>query len=229
MSEEYCAEQVRLYDYDSYAQILCAPRSARMALWAVYAFRVELSRIRSLVREPMMGLIRIVWWREAIAKLYQGETLRQEVLQALAPVITAYQLPESAFQALVDAYEADLETPAFDSIDELWQHGEQMVLPLLTLANKILGAGVPDTALARLARHDFASRYLAWDQRFIPYEKELREALDQKSPSVGPVFFRLIPVMVARRLVDRGGNRDFLLPFALWIAALKPGRWFTSD
>jgi phytoene synthase len=43
---------------------LFAPAPRRVLLFALYAFNAEVARIAETVREPMLGAIRLEWWRE---------------------------------------------------------------------------------------------------------------------------------------------------------------------
>ncbi|HTV90379.1 MAG TPA: squalene/phytoene synthase family protein, partial [Stellaceae bacterium] len=60
------AALVRRHDRDRYQTALLAPAEKREALFALYAFNYEIARVRETVREPMLGQIRLQWWREAI-------------------------------------------------------------------------------------------------------------------------------------------------------------------
>ena len=63
---EHCGRLVREFDRERYLATLFAPASYRDALFALYAFNVEISRVRDLAREAMPGEIRLQWWREIL-------------------------------------------------------------------------------------------------------------------------------------------------------------------
>ncbi len=75
-----CARLLRRYDYDRFLTGLFAPAGRREALYAVYAFNLEIARTREAVSEPMLGQIRLQWWREAIEEIYAGRVRRHEVV-----------------------------------------------------------------------------------------------------------------------------------------------------
>ena len=56
---EHCAALVREVDRDRYLATLFAPAEHRDALYALYAFNVEIARVRELAREPLPGEIRL--------------------------------------------------------------------------------------------------------------------------------------------------------------------------
>ena len=61
----YCENLVREADKDRYLASLFAPADRRPQLHALYAFNIEVARVRELAREPMAGEVRLQWWREA--------------------------------------------------------------------------------------------------------------------------------------------------------------------
>ena len=66
-SAAFCAELVRSHDFARYAATLFVPSEQRRALLAVYAFNVEISRVREQVSQPLPGEIRLQWWTDMLA------------------------------------------------------------------------------------------------------------------------------------------------------------------
>ena len=100
----------RAADYDRYLSALFAPTDRREALFALIAFNHEIARIPEAVSEPMLGRIRLQWWREVLEAVYAGEPARRhEVAVPLAEAINRCGLDRSPFDELLDAREADLE------------------------------------------------------------------------------------------------------------------------
>ena len=60
---------VRAADRDRYISALLAPADRRLDLMTLYAFDAELARIATTVSEPLLGEIRLQWWRDALAPL----------------------------------------------------------------------------------------------------------------------------------------------------------------
>src|SRR5215471_3773052 len=111
----YCLDQVRRFDRDRYLTALFAAPPARSDLMALYAFNLEVAKTRETVREPMMGLMRLQWWRDSIAEIYAGGERRHQVVQPLASAIRRHALDRTLFDRLIDTREADLsETPPAD-------------------------------------------------------------------------------------------------------------------
>ena len=89
----HCEELVRVADQDRFLASLFAPAEHRGALFALYAFNVEVSRVREAVREPLAGEIRLQWWRDVLAGEGRGEVAANPVAAALAATIARYRLP----------------------------------------------------------------------------------------------------------------------------------------
>src|SRR5262249_9951086 len=93
----YCENLVRAGDKDRWLASLFAPAERRTHLHALYAFNLEVARVRELAREPMAGEIRLQWWREVIAGTRPGEAAANPVAAALVETIARCGLPAQAF------------------------------------------------------------------------------------------------------------------------------------
>lgn len=81
---EHCAGLVRARDPDRYLATLYAPRDKRPALFALHALDLELLDVALGTSEPMIGQIRLAWWRERLAELDGQAVPAQPVLKALS-------------------------------------------------------------------------------------------------------------------------------------------------
>ncbi len=96
-------EIVRRTDPDRFLATLFAPAGKREALWTLYAFNHELARARETVREPMMALIRLQWWREVV----EGQRKRHEVADPLRQALEEGALRRADLEALIEGREAE--------------------------------------------------------------------------------------------------------------------------
>ncbi len=103
--DETLAALVRRHDPDRFLTALFAPPERRDALLALYAFNHELARAREVASEPMLALIRLQWWREAV----EGAARRHAVAAPLAAAIDAGMLQRADLHALIDAREVEAE------------------------------------------------------------------------------------------------------------------------
>jgi len=118
---QYCLETVRDRDHDRWLTLQFAAPGDRPALAALYAFNHEVAKTRESVSEPMLGQIRLEWWRESLEGLAAGQPRQHPVVEALDRIHRdgAHSLPLEGMRALIDARETDLldSAPAdFDSL-----------------------------------------------------------------------------------------------------------------
>lgn len=90
-------------DRDRSWSTLFAPSGAQDGLIALYAFNSELDHISAVVSEPMVGQIRLQWWRDAIELAAPGRKTGNPIADALARAIETYGLPKDSLMAMVDA------------------------------------------------------------------------------------------------------------------------------
>ena len=103
-----CESLVRAADKDRWLASLFAPDEPRAHLMALYAFNIEVARIREAVSEPGIGEIRLQWWADAIEAIYAGNTPDHPVAQALAAAIAHGNLDQTSFLNLIEARRFDL-------------------------------------------------------------------------------------------------------------------------
>jgi phytoene synthase len=136
---EHCAALVRAHDRDRYLATLFAPADRRGALNALFAFAVEIDRVRDVAREPMPGEIRLQWWREVLEGARDGEAAAHPVAAALKAAVAQHGLDASRLVAFIDAATFDLYDEPFKTLDELDNHAVLTDGVLLAAAAKIIG------------------------------------------------------------------------------------------
>ena len=138
---EHCAALVREADRDRYLATLFAPAAHRDALFSLYAFNVEISRVRDLAREPMPGEIRLQWWREILAGEREGEAAAHPVAAALRATLTRYGFVATPLLELIDAHTFDLYDAPMATMDDLELYAIRTQSPLFAMAAGILRSG----------------------------------------------------------------------------------------
>jgi phytoene synthase len=113
-SLSHCAALVREHDPDRYLATLFAPAEAREALFILYAFDHEIARVRRVISEPMAGLVRLQWWREALAPSAAGTPPAHPVVTALHERRSRFAPLRQRLEAAIEAREQELspEPPA---------------------------------------------------------------------------------------------------------------------
>jgi phytoene synthase len=137
---------VRRADPDRYLSALFAPADRRPLLMALYAFNVEVARVADTVREPMMGEIRIEWWRETLAGARQGMARNHDVARALADLVAQVDLPQDRFEAMLTARAFDSTAEAFPGRAALEAYCDATSGNLMRLAIRVLGGEAESAA-----------------------------------------------------------------------------------
>jgi phytoene synthase len=133
-----CAATVRRFDPDRYFSALVAPAEKRPFLLALYALNHELARVAESVREPMLGQIRLQWWREALAEAREGSPRRHDVVEAMAAVYSTFDLPPELVDTMIDARMFDISDDDFPDDAALENYLDGTSGTLMRLAARIL-------------------------------------------------------------------------------------------
>lgn len=147
---QHCAALVHEADRDRYLATLFAPAEHRDGLHALYAFNIEISRMRDLAREPLPGEIRLQWWREAISGERAEEAAAHPVVAALRETLQRYGIPAARLAALIDAHEFDLYDEPMPTVADLEIYAIKAQSTVFAVAGEILGARGPASDLVTL-------------------------------------------------------------------------------
>lgn len=224
---EYCANLVREGDRDRYLATLFAPAQHRDALLSLYAFNVEIARVRDLAREPMPGEIRLQWWREALAGERDSEAAAHPVAGALRATLERYGLSADPLQALLDAHTFDLYDEPMASLRDFDAYADKTRAALFNMAAAILGGLTPETqAVGRHAGIAYAVAgvlaslplHVARRQLYVP-----QELLGRHGVTPEAVFAREDSGGLRAALADlRGHARERLKEARRVLAGLPP-------
>jgi phytoene synthase len=148
----YCEALVREADKDRFLAALFAPAAQRGALHALYAFNIEIARVRESIHEPLAGEIRLQWWTDALAGKAAGDAQANPVAAALLAAVVRYGLPIELLTGLVAARRFDLYDDPMRTLAEFNDYARATSSTLVELAARIL-AGGEMPALGPLAFH----------------------------------------------------------------------------
>jgi NADH dehydrogenase [ubiquinone] 1 alpha subcomplex assembly factor 6 len=176
------AALVRRHDRDRYQTALFAPAACREALFALYAFNYEIARVRESVTQPMLGQIRLQWWRENIAAAFEGGPIRHHpVAEALTTVIRGLRLSRGHFDRLIDGRETDLADEPPATLAALEDYAEATSARLVYLALEVLGVHDPPASDAGL--HVGIAYSLAGLLRAMPFRSRQIIPTDIRTPN----------------------------------------------
>lgn len=234
-----CLQAVQRYDYERYLTTLFAPPRCRPALWALYAFNLEIAKTREVTTQATVGLIRLQWWRDAIQRMFDGKTDKHDVIQRLDTALrNGVEWHIIDFQILLEGRERDLyDDPMTES--DFWEYCLETSAPLLRLALKACGEADDDAVIEHTAQAYAAvgllrasSVHAAQGRQIVPSTdiKELAARIENKL-SVRPrsktiSLYRRLTRIHLRALARVGYDptaarfvqQDLLLPFKLWLA-----------
>ncbi|MBA4788681.1 MAG: squalene/phytoene synthase family protein [Rhizobiales bacterium] len=148
----HCAQVIRAHDRDRFLASLFAPPAVRRHLSALYAFNLEVARVREVVREPLPGEMRLQWWRDLIEGLGRGEVSGHPVASALMDTLAATDLPRPALLNLLEARTFDLYDDPMPSLNDLEGYAGETASVLIQLSAGLL-LGRQDAGLATASGH----------------------------------------------------------------------------
>lgn len=151
-NEDYIRDELQNVDSDRYLISLFAPKRRREALWALFLFNHEISKTRFVVTETQLGQIRLQWWRDELAKLYNGKGAPENpILQGLEIAIRDFSLPKALFDNLLFAREFDLEDVTPQGLEGLINYADLTTTPLTKLALQIAGDDPAEETIQKIS------------------------------------------------------------------------------
>lgn len=131
---------VRRVDEDRWLASRFTTPDRRADLMAFYALNHEIALTAERVSEAGIGDIRLAWWREAVAEIYAGGSVRAHpALTAYAQLARDIELPREPLDALIEARGKDLEPAPFADWAELDAYLDATAGNVMRLALAICG------------------------------------------------------------------------------------------
>jgi phytoene synthase len=193
-------------DSDRLVALGYVPGAVRPAMAALFALDERLGGIVARAREPTIGLMRLVWWRDALDRLDRAAPPAEPLLAALAESGMA----GAALAAMTAGWEALLDDPDLGDAT-VATHAQQRGGRLFTLAGDLLGAAPTDVsrlapagagwALADLARH------LDRPERAAAIRDAARTMLAPAMATRWPRRLRPLGQLAALAMADARGTR----------------------
>ncbi len=148
---DFCAQLVRGHDFARYASTLFVPAAQRRALIAIYAFNVEISRVREQVSQPLPGEMRLQWWTD----------------------MRSWRLPVERLSRLIDEHQFDLYNDPMPTKAALEGYINDTSSALFSLAARI--AGRQSDEIEHLARHAGLAQGIAQVMAALPRDASRRQ------------------------------------------------------
>lgn len=225
----YCETLLRRDDLDRWLASLFAPLAKRPHIHALYAFSLEIARVREIVSEPLLGEIRFQWWRDALEAEDGADVGANPVAAALVDTIARFGLPKQALFELIDARVFDLYDDPMETVEQLEGYARATASNLFRLVSLILDPDEPAEGLG-VAEHGGVAyaltgllRALPWHcargQAYVPLDILNKHGVDRSDLAAGlgsPGTLAAIADVrcLARRHLDLFGTKLFGLPDA---------------
>lgn len=155
-------DEAQKLDPDRALALAFAQPADRPALAALVLFNAELARIPEVVREPIAGMIRYQWWRDAIERAARGDGGALHPL--LPPLVDALaadnagpgRLRSAPLMALIEAREAELDRLQPADLDALETYAAATSGRLHALMAEVAGGDAPTIEAARRVGSGYA-------------------------------------------------------------------------
>jgi phytoene synthase len=105
---DYCRAKTVASGSSFYYSFRFLSPERRRAIIAFYAFCREVDDIADECHDANLARVKLAWWRDEIARLYAGKP-EHPVTQALAEAIKPFNLPQDAFEQIIDGMEMDVD------------------------------------------------------------------------------------------------------------------------
>ena len=219
MDEELLRQELRGLDGDLYLCHLFAPPAKRGALLTLYHLYADIARIPASVSDPMVGAIRLQWWRDLFDTVANGDAHGTPIGEALL----THKLDKQAVLPLIDGREAALPEGTRSS-DDLEKEAKTVGPAFLRLAIQQVEGDAPNTPdeLIEKAGCGFELMRLVPENgapvaaRALAYLNEAGGLFNQlprgKRKILLPVF---LPVGLARRQAEAYPQQRSLLIYQL--------------
>jgi 15-cis-phytoene synthase len=172
-SVEFCAQLVRAHDFTRYASTLFMPVAQRRALLAIYAFNVEISRVREQVSQPLPGEMRLQWWTDMLAGRGHGGVEGNPVAAELNLAIQNWPLPVERLSRLIDEHQFDLYNDPMPTMAALEGYINDTSSALFSLGAGIAGPQSDD--IEHLARHAGLAQGITQVMKALPLDASRRQ------------------------------------------------------
>ena len=126
--------QLRANDGDLYLCHLFTPADKRLRMLALYAAYTEIARIPSEVSEPMVGAIRLQWWRDVL-----GDTPDASNASPFVAALAACDFCVEDIAFLIDGRMSALERTQMTTLEELEAEATIVGPAFMRLSLEVLG------------------------------------------------------------------------------------------
>lgn len=130
-------------DTNFYYSFLVLPAEKRCAILAVWDFCRAVDDAVDEVEETPAAASEVARWRTELAAVFDGGPPATPQGRALAPFVRRFNLPRSAFEALIEGVEMDLGSRRYETFDELYEYCIRVASAVGLISVEIFGYSDP--------------------------------------------------------------------------------------
>jgi phytoene synthase len=130
-------------DTNFYYSFLVLPAEKRRAIVAVWDFCRAVDDAVDYAGTGESARSQVERWRAELAVVFNGGTPATPQGRALAPFVQQFNLPRSAFEALIEGVEMDLGSRRYETFDELYQYCIRVASAVGLICVEIFGYADP--------------------------------------------------------------------------------------
>jgi phytoene synthase len=132
-------------DTNFYYSFLVLPARKRSAIVAVWDFCRAVDDAVDEAATLDQGAAQVAEWRAEVARCFEGRPPATAQGAALQPYISAFNLPRTAFEALIEGVEMDLRTRRYETFADLYQYCIRVASAVGLMCVEIFGYRNPST------------------------------------------------------------------------------------
>ena len=129
-----------------YYSFLVLPAEQRRAIIAVWDFcrAVDdaVDEEAAVVGTPT-GRAAVAFWREELARAFDGREPATLQAQRLQPLVAAFDLPRPAFEDVIDGVAMDLDTSRYETFDDLFEYCRRVASAVGLICIRVFGCRDP--------------------------------------------------------------------------------------
>jgi len=130
-----------------YYSFLVLPADQRNAILTVWDFcrAVDdaVDEIPTVARGPLSGRAAVAFWRDELARCFNGESPTTPQGRSLQPFITQFDLPRQAFDDVIDGVAMDLDSTRYATFDDLFEYCRRVASAVGLICIRIFGCVNP--------------------------------------------------------------------------------------
>ncbi|KAI8007693.1 NADH dehydrogenase (ubiquinone) complex I, assembly factor 6 [Camellia lanceoleosa] len=178
----------------------------RKAAFALRAFNIETARAMDIASDPKISLMHLLWWQEAIDKIFANKLIEHPIAQALSSVIYEHKINKGWLTRSIEARINDAKREVIEIseiIEELEWYAEDTVSTILYMTLQV--GGFKSTATDHAASHIGKASGLLLLLKSLPYHasrssnshlQKARELAGTVPEEARPVLLPTVPAQV---------------------------------